>query len=208
MKVVELAGSGGLSHDPLSFRLTVVPAHIVDEMREHVHHPSGSGAVDGVDAAECTAGYDFLYLAVVLAVTMLMADDSFYARCSEEILHFHAFAAVECDRLLEGDQARAGFNANANHFRAQLGKSAEAEDVGLDGGGDLKSIVACRAAKFGSGCFETGLVDVADAGYFEASIGLEGEGMVHSALTHAHDYDTIFVGHFTLLSQSRTRSMV
>src|SRR5579872_449952 len=203
MQVIELAGSSGLAHDPFGVPVAVVPTHVVDEMREHVHHPSGGGAVDGVNAAERTAGNDFLYLAVVLAVTMLMADDSFYSGVGQELLHFHAFTAIESDRLLEGDQPRAGFDADTNHIRAQLGKSAEAEDVGLDGGSDLERIGSGRAAELRSGCLETSLVDVADAGYFEASVRLKSEGMVHSALPHAHDYDTIFVGHFTLLSQSR-----
>ena len=47
-------------------------------------HPEG-GAVDGVDAAERTTGDDFLYFAVVLAVTMPMTDDGFYTAGSQEI---------------------------------------------------------------------------------------------------------------------------
>ena len=43
----------GLAHDPLRISVAVVPAHVVDHVRHHVHHPAGGVPVDadGVERA-------------------------------------------------------------------------------------------------------------------------------------------------------------
>src|SRR5207302_11060434 len=73
MTAGELGVAGGLGHDPSGRQVGVEPAGVVDDMGQHVRHPAGGGAIDSVHAAERAAGNDLLHLAIVDAVTMLMA---------------------------------------------------------------------------------------------------------------------------------------
>jgi|CZKF01.1.fsa_nt_gi hypothetical protein len=47
-------------------------------------------------------------------------------------------------------------------------------------------------------------VDIADSYDSKAIVGFKRQGMVHSALSHAHDHNSIFLAHFALPSQART----
>ena len=81
---------------------------------------------------------------------------------------------------------------------AQVGKSAKTENVGPDAQGDLERVPAFYATELGCRCIQTRRVDVADARHLEPVVGLEREGMVHSALAHAHYDDSVFVVHRAL----------
>ncbi len=152
----------------------------------------------------------------MLAVAMLMADDGFDATLRQKLSDLEALACVQRHRLFESDQTRAALDADANHLAAQVGKSAEAEDVGLHRGRDPERVRAFDRAEFGCGRIEAGRIDVADADHFEAAVRLKSLGMVHSALAHAHDHDPVLAGrrycrcrcYCALLSHSRTLSMV
>ncbi len=193
MVVAELGAAGGLGHGPGGRRVVVEPAGVIDQVGEHVRHPAGGAAIDGVDAAQRAAGDDLLHLLVMLAVAMLVADDGFRAGFPEQVADGEQLGAGQGDGLLEGDQLRAALDRRLDHRRAQVGQRAEAEDVGLDGLGQRGGVGALlRVAELGRGVIEALRVNVADAGDLEFGIGIEGGGVVHAALAHADDEDGVF----------------
>ena len=193
MVIAELGAARGLGHRPGGRRVVVEPAGVVDQVREHVGHPAGGAAIDGVDAAQRAAGDDLLHLLVVLAVAMLVADDGLRARLLEQVADGEQLGAGQRDRLLEGDQLRAALDRRLDHRRAQVGQRAEAEHVRLHGLGQRGGIGALlRVAELGGGVVEALRVNVADAGDLELGVGIEGGGVVHAALAHADDEDGVF----------------
>ncbi|OGV52713.1 MAG: hypothetical protein A2X49_16765 [Lentisphaerae bacterium GWF2_52_8] len=148
-----------------------------------------------MDASEGAAGDDLLDLAVVGAITVLVADDGLDVGPVERALDLHCFGAGQGDRLLEGDQLCPAFDASLDEGHAEVGVRAEAEDIGLD----LFAEFGCIGsdgwiAELGSGGLKARLVDVADAHDFKTAIGIEGCGVVHAALAHA-DYHDFVLGH-------------
>src|SRR5213592_145826 len=129
MVVGEFRVSGGLGHDPHRGRAAVEPAGVVDEVRQHVRHPAGRSAIDGVYSAERAAGDDLLHLAVVEAVTMLVAYHRLHARLADEVAHRKKLRARERNRFLEGYQPGATFKAKLDHVEPHGRRRAEAKDI-------------------------------------------------------------------------------
>ena len=149
----------------------------------------------------------------MLAVAMLMTDYGFDAAIRQQFPDQESLARGQGHRLFKSNQARAALDAGANHLAAEVRESAEAEDIGLGSGSDLERVRALGRAEFGRGRVQTGWVNVAHANHLEAVVRLKSLGMVHSALAHAHDHDTVFGArsdctHRALLSHSNTLSTV
>ena len=129
MTAGELGPAGGLGHDPSGRHVVVEPAGVVDDMGQHMRHPAGGGAIDSVHAAERTAGNDLLHLAIMDAVTMLMAHHGLDAGFANAVAHLEQLLAREGDGFLERDQLRAALDAELDHVQAHVRRRAKAEDV-------------------------------------------------------------------------------
>ena len=75
VQVRQFAAAGRLRHRPFCRFVIVEPARVINQMTQHVRRPAGGGAVNRVNFSERAAGHDLLHLLVMLAVTMLVADD-------------------------------------------------------------------------------------------------------------------------------------
>ena len=200
MVVGELGPAGGLRHCPLGGRLTGIPASVVDHVAEHVGHPAGGGSVDSMDAAQSARGGDLLDLAIVDAVTVLMADHGLDARLLDHVTEHERFIAGQGNGLLKSDQFRTGVDAGLEQGSAKVGQSAEAEDIGLEFSGKSGGVGAgARVAQRRGGGVESGLDNVADSHDLETGIGVEGCGVMLAALAHAYDDDTVLLAHVALL---------
>src|SRR5882724_13080177 len=91
MDVGELAAAGSLGDNPFCFGVAVVPARVIDQVRNHVHHPAGGGAVDGLDAPESAAGDQLADFLVMRAIAMLMTDNCLDAAFGDEIADLKTF---------------------------------------------------------------------------------------------------------------------
>ena len=131
MVVSQLSGARGLGHHPLGLGVVVVPPHVVDHVRRHVHHPSRRRGVDRVDGAQRPAGGDLLDLGVVNAVAVLVADHCLHAAVVDQLLDGHARGARVRHRLLEGDQLRPTVDADLDELLAHVRHRAETEHVRL-----------------------------------------------------------------------------
>ena len=76
-------------------------------MRHEVHHPADGVGVDRVHPPERAAPDDLVHLAVMLAVTVLVADDGLDARGPHERADLERLVHRERNRLLVGDELRA-----------------------------------------------------------------------------------------------------
>ncbi len=83
--VGELAASGSLGDHPFGFGIAVVPARVIHQMRNHVHHPAGGGAVDRLDAPQSAARDQLADFLVMSAVAMLVADHGLNAALRDQI---------------------------------------------------------------------------------------------------------------------------
>ena len=80
-------------------------------------------------------------LRVVLAVAVLVADDRLDARAVERLLDREPFRARHRDRLLERDELRAALDPELDERQPDVGRRAEAEDVGLHLAGERRGSV-------------------------------------------------------------------
>ena len=194
---VELAAAGGLSHDPLRLGLAGIPAGVVDQVAEHVGHPTGGGSGNGVYAAEGAAGGDLLDLAVVDAVAVLVTDHGFDAGIIKQLLDFHAFAAGQGDGLFKSDQLGTALNAGFDQGSPEVGQGTETENIRFDLAGKGCGVGAGLGIAQLLGCgFQACRIDVAEAGDLETGIGMEGRGMVQPAFAHANHHDFVGFAHF------------
>ena len=125
---------------------------------------------------------------------MLMADDGFHLAGFEHIPDLHAFRAGQRHRLLHGDEPRTAFDSGAYHLNPQIGHGAEAENIWPKRIGELAGIRGFRRRpQAGGGGIHPGLVDVADAHYFEMAVSLKRGSVVHSALAQADYHHTVWL---------------
>jgi hypothetical protein len=159
-----------------------------------VSGPAGGGAIDGVKATESAASDNCFYGFVMLAVTVLVADNRFDTALIECLPNLQAFGAGHRDWLFEGDQFRAAFDAKFNEIEAQIGERAKTKEIGLEVLGERSGIGSdCGIADFWSGGFQARFINIANANDFEARIGMEGGGVVKAAFAHPDDHDTVLV---------------
>ena len=203
MDVGQLAAAGSLGHDPFGFGIAVVPAGVIDQVRNHVHHPAGGGAVDGLDAPESAARDQLADFLVMRAVAVLVADNCFDAAFGDQIANLETFGGSQGDGLLHGDELSAAFNADTNHGGANVGQGAKTENVGPRGARDLRGIGSFEGdTELGARVIQARLIDVADARNFKTAGGLKGGGMMHAPLAHADDDNPVLVFHPAVLSHS------
>ena len=201
--VGQLAAPGSLGDDPFGFGIAVVPARVIDQVRNHVHHPAGGGSVDGLDAPESAARDQLADFLVMRAIAMLVADNCLDAAFRDQIADLETFGGGQGDGLLHSDELGAALNADADHTGADVGQGAETENVGTRGARDLGGIGSFeRYAELGARVIEARLIDVADADNFKTAVGLKGGGMMHAPLAHADDDKAVFVFHPAVLSHS------
>ena len=194
--VAQLPPAGGLRHHPLRLRLAVVPAHVIDEVREHVHHPAGRGSIDRVDSPQRAAGDNLFHLLVMRPVAMLVAHDGFHAARFQHVPNRRALGAGQRHRLFHGDQPGPALNSHPNHRGANRRQGAETENVGPQRDGQFTGIRGFPGhAQLGGRRIQTSLVDIADAHDFEPAVGLESGGMVHAALARPDHHHPILVCH-------------
>ena len=144
MAVGEFRAAGGLGHDPRGGRVIVEPASVVDQVREYVRHPTRGCAINRMHAAECAAGDDLFGLAVMDAVTMLMAHDGLHTRLAYEVAHGEQLGAGQRRRLFERDQFGPALEAELDHLQAHLRWCTEAKNVRLPGKCEGTGVAAGR----------------------------------------------------------------
>jgi hypothetical protein len=192
MEVSQLAAPGGLCHHPFGRFVVVEPAGVINQVTQHVRRPARGRAINRMNSSERTAGHDFPDLLVMLAVTMLMADDGFHPGLVQRLLDLQTFIARHRHGFLERNQFRAALDAELDEVKPQVRQRAEAEQVGLQllcQGGGVQTFF--RVAEFGRAILKPLLVNVADADDFELGIGMEGGGVMHAAFAHADDDDGV-----------------
>ena len=143
-------------------------------------------------APKRAAGDDFLHLAVVDAVAVLMTYDSLHARFANEVAHREELVACESDRLFKGDQFRARLDPELDHVQAHGRWRAEAENVGPHGERERTGVAARRhRPQFGQGVLQACRVTARKADQFKTRVGLEERGVVQPALAQADDENAI-----------------
>ena len=169
-------------------------------MAQHVRRPAGRRPVHGMHPAQCAAGHDFFHLHVVLAIPVLVTDNRFHTSRIERFFNFDAFRTAHRDRLFKCNQLRAGFDAELDERQPEIRQRAKTKHVSLQFLRQLGSIGAgFRIAELWCRCGQSGLIDIADPGEFEALICEKGLGVVHAALAHANNNDSIGLTHIILL---------
>ena len=132
----------------------------------------------------------------MLAVTMLMADDRFHAGLFDQVANCEQLRARQRDGLLERDQLRARIHSRLDHGRAEIRQRAKAEHVRLELHGERGGVQTFFGiAELGRSVIETFLINVADADDFEFWIGIESGGVMHAALAHADDENSVGFAH-------------
>ena len=58
-----------------ALRAGIEPKRVIDQMAQHVHHPAGGRAINGIEPPQRAADDDVMHFSVMLAITMLMAHD-------------------------------------------------------------------------------------------------------------------------------------
>ena len=200
-----------LADDPLGLGLVVVPAHVVDQVRHHVHHPAGGVPVDRVHAPDRAAGDDLLDLLVVLAVAVLVADHRLDASFAQQLHDLQRLVGRGRHRLFVGDELHARLDARADQCPA----------AGWAACRSRRHPAWHRPASARRPCWRTQtpycrgrriqplLVDVAQPDDLEARVRGEGVGVMRAALAQPGDGDGIglLCCHAPLSSQARTVSI-
>ncbi len=198
MVVGQLPLPGRLRGHPGRDRVVDVPAHVLDEMREHVEEPAGAGRVDGVDLPQRPGGDDLPDLRVVFAVPVLVADDGLDPGGLHRLPDLQRLVHRQGDRLLVGDQLRAGGDPGLDQLQPDRGGGAETEDVGLHLAGEGEGVGGgLFDPQFGRRLLQHGRHDVGQPGDLESRVRLERGRVVLPPLAGADDDDFVdFAGHF------------
>src|SRR6266571_3690443 len=207
--VGKLAFSCRLAHHPLGLGVAVVPPHVVNQVREEMHHPAHGMTVDRMDAPERSAVDDFLHLAVVLAITVLVAHHRLDPGGPDRLADFDRFVHRKRHGFLVGDQLGATIDPYLDKPQPNIRRRAETEDVGADFpryrgriGRDPRVSQFCRRL------LQTGAISRGDGGELKARVFVESRGVVLSALPHSDNNDFVDFPHVCDLSHSMHFSIV
>ena len=188
MAVGELRAARGLGHDPCGRRIIVEPTGVIDQVRQHVRHPAGGGAIDGVHTTQRAADDNLLHLAIVDPITVLVAHDRLHAGFADKLAHRKKFGARERDGFLESDQLGAALDPQLEQVEPYVGWCAEAENFGFRGERERTGITARRhLTQFAQRALQTRRIAARYADQLKARIGLEESSVMQAPLAHADD---------------------
>src|SRR5947207_3169375 len=108
--ISEFTAAAGLTHGPGCRSVTVKPAGIVDQVREHMCHPTGRAAVDSMDPPQSPAHDDLLNLLIVFTVSMLVTHYRFHPCLLQQLADAKQLRTRQGRRLFECNQFRATGN--------------------------------------------------------------------------------------------------
>ena len=196
MLIGKFAATCCLGHDPLGGRVTVVPAHVFHQVREQMEEPATRVSMDGVNAAERSALHNFFDLLVVLVVTVLVRNDSFYAGKVNCLANLHGLVHGKRHGFFIGDQLCPGKHPCPDQFEPDARGSAETKHIRPDFAGESEWVQRGQPnSKFGRRFCQLLRARIRQPDQLKTGVVLKAVGVVHAPLAGANNDDFVdFLG--------------